>query len=220
MTDQIRDRVVRLAHAVGRAGLVIAAGGNIAARAGADQLWVTPTGWNLAELDADHLVRVSLSGGHLEGAETATSELLLHLAAMRARPDIAWSVHVHPPVATLLHALDVEIRVITTDHAFYLRSIATVPYLHPGSAQLADAAAAELAAGADIVLLRHHGCLVTANTPEVALSRAVNLEAAAEATYRAQLLGDRITVCPPQFLEHIRSEEARGRIYGLRGATR
>ena len=220
MSDQTRDGVVRLAHAVARAGLVIAAGGNIAARRGADQLWVTPTGWNLADLGTDDLVRVSLNGGHLEGTEAATSELVLHLAAMRARPDITWSVHLHPPVATLLHAVDVEIRTITTDHAFYVRSIATVPYLHPGSAQLADAAAGKLAAGADIVLLRHHGCLVVADTPGLALSRAVNLEAAAEATYRAQLLGDRTIVCPPQFLEHIRSEEARGRIYGPRGATR
>jgi ribulose-5-phosphate 4-epimerase/fuculose-1-phosphate aldolase len=220
MTEQIRDGVVRLAHAVAHAGLVVAAGGNIAAPAGADQLWVTPTGWNLADLGAEDLVLVSLDGGHLEGANAATSELLLHLAAVRARPEIAYSLHLHPPVATLLHALDVEIRTITTDHAFYLRSIATVPYLHPGSAQLADAAAEELASGADVVLLRHHGCLIVADTPDLALSRALNLEAAAEATYRARLLGDRTTACPPQFLEHVRSEEAHGRIYGLPNATR
>ena len=121
MTDQIRDGVIRLAHAVARAGLVIAAGGNIAGRVGADQLWVTPTGWNLADLSTDDLVLVSADGDHLEGANRATSELLLHVAAMRVRPDIAWSVHLHPPVATLLQALDVEIRAITTDHAFYLR---------------------------------------------------------------------------------------------------
>ena len=81
-------------------------------------------------------------------------------------------------MATLLHGLDIPIRTITTDHAFYLRSIATVPYRHPGSAQLAEAAAAELTAGADVVLLRHHGCLVVADTADLALSRAVNLEAA------------------------------------------
>jgi hypothetical protein len=46
----------------------------------------------------------------------------------------------------------------------------------------------------------------------------VNLEAAAEATYRARLLGDDSTECPPQFLEHVRSEEARGHRYGLHRA--
>jgi L-fuculose-phosphate aldolase len=218
VTDRIRESVIALGRAMAQAGLVVAAGGNIAARAGDDQLWVTPKGWSLADIAADDLVRVSLDGRRLEGANPPTSELLLHLAVLRARRNVAWSVHLHPPMATLLHAVDIPIRTITTDHAFYLRSIATVPYLHPGSVQLADAAAEELAAGADVVLLRHHGCLVVADMPDLALSRAVNLEAAATATYRARLLGDDATACPAEFLEHVRSEEARGRGYGLRSA--
>jgi L-fuculose-phosphate aldolase len=210
------ESLLGIARTVERAGLVVAAGGNIAVRVGDDELLVTPTGWNLAELDASDLVRVSLDGRRLDGANAPTSELLLHLAALRARPDVVWSLHLHPPMATLLHALGIGIRTITTDHAFYLRSIATVPYLDPGSAQLADAAAAELAAGADVVLLRHHGCLVVADTPEVVMSRALNLEAAAVATYRARLLGDDTTVCPPEFLAHVRDEERRGHRYGRR----
>jgi ribulose-5-phosphate 4-epimerase/fuculose-1-phosphate aldolase len=220
MTDQTRERVVDLGHRVARAGLVVAAGGNIAARVGEDELWVTPSGCRLADISAADLVRVHLDGGRGEGANTPTSELPLHLAALRARRDVTWSLHLHPPVATLLHALDIQIRTITTDHAFYLRSIATVPYLHPGSTQLADAAAEELSAGADVVLLRHHGCLVVAETPELAFATAMNLEAAAKATYRARLLGDDTIACPPEFLDHVRSEEAGGRGYGLRSAQR
>ncbi len=218
MTDSIRESVIDLGRAVARAGLVVAAGGNIAARTTDDRIWVTPSGWSLADLSAANLVQVSLDGRRLEGADAPTSELLLHLAALRARPDIGWSVHLHPPMAILLPVLDIPIRTITTDHAFYLRDIATVPYLHPGTAQLADAAGTELAAGADVVLLRHHGCLVVGDKPDLVLSRAVNLEAAAEATYRARLLGDNSSECPPQFLEHVRSEEARGHRYGVRGA--
>jgi len=214
MTGQIRDSLLGIARAVAHAGLVVAAGGNIAARVGPDELLVTPTGWPLADLDASDLVRVSLDGRRLDGTNAPSSELLLHLATLRARQDVAWSLHLHPPVATLLHGLGIGIRTITTDHAFYLRAIATVPYLHPGSAQLAAAAAAELAAGADVVLLRHHGCLVVADTPDLVVSRALNLEAAALATYRARLLGDDTTSCPPEFLEHVRDEEDRGRGYG------
>ena len=216
MTDSIRKHVIDLGRAVARAGLVVAAGGNIAARVTDDRMWVTPTGWSLADLGAANLVQVSLDGRRLEGALAPTSELLLHLAALQARRDVMWSMHLHPPMATLLPVLDIPIRTITTDHAFYLRDIATVPYLHPGSAELANAAAAELAAGADVVLLRHHGCVIVGDTPDLVLSRAVNLEAAAEATYRARLLGDHSAECPPQFLEHVLEEEARGRRYGLR----
>jgi L-fuculose-phosphate aldolase len=184
-----RDRIVALARAVHAAGLVVAAGGNIAARASASSLWVTPTGWSFGDLTAGDLAEVSLDGRQLRGAHAATSELPLHLAAYRARPDIAWSLHLHPPTATLLDALDIPIRTITTDHAYYLRTIARVPYLHPGGAELADAAAAALD-GSDVVLLRHHGCLVVSDSPDLLLSRALNLEAAATATYRAHLLGD------------------------------
>jgi L-fuculose-phosphate aldolase len=82
---------------------------------------------------------------------------------------------------------------------------------------LADATAKELAAGADVVLLRHHGCLVVADRPDLALSKAMNLEAAAEATYRARLLGDDSTTCPAEFLEHVRGEETRGHRCDPRG---
>jgi L-fuculose-phosphate aldolase len=219
MIDQLPAHVIDLAHAVARAGLVVAAGGNIAARISDDRMWVTPSGWNLADLHPSDLVQVTLDGRRLDGVNDPTSELLVHLSALRVRPDVTWSVHLHPPMATLLDGLGIPIRTITTDHAFYLRTISTVPYLHPGSAQLAEAAAAELTSGTDVVLLRHHGCLVVADSADLAFSRAVNLEAAAEATYRALLLGDTTTTCPPQFLAHVRGEEARGHRYGLRGGA-
>jgi L-fuculose-phosphate aldolase len=215
MNDAIRSRMLDIGRAVAGAGLVVAAGGNIAARAGEHSAWVTPTGLGLAELHPDDLAEVTLDGRHLRGARAATSELPLHLAAFRMRPDVTWSLHLHPPMATLLDALDIEVRTITTDHAFYLRTIARVPYLHPGTDELAETAATALG-DADVVLLRHHGCLVVAPTPELLLSRAMNLEAAATATYRARQLGDDDTACPPEFLDHVRAEEARGSSYGAR----
>ena len=218
MTEEIRRQVLRLGREITRAGLVVAAGGNIAARVGPDRVVVTPTGWGLADLTADDLAEVMLTGRQTGGPHAATSELPLHLAAFRARPDVAWCLHAHPPMATLLDALGIGIRTITTDHAYYLRSIARVPYLRPGTADVADAAAAELTRGSDVVLLRHHGCVVVADDPQLLLSRALNLEAAATATYRARLLGDDTTSCPEDYVEHARAEEAQGRRYGARHA--
>ena len=53
-----------------------------------------------------------------------TSELALHLALYRARPDVNAVVHLHPQTALLLDALGEHIRIVTTDHAFYLRRVA------------------------------------------------------------------------------------------------
>ena len=215
MSDPRAD-LLRVARTVVDAGLVVAAGGNIVTRSGPDRLLVTPTGWHLADLGADDLAEVTLDGRQVRGPHAATSELPLHLAVLRARPDATWSLHLHPPMATLLDALDIPIRTITTDHAYYLRTIARVPYLHPGGDAVASAGAAALADGADVLLLRHHGCLVLADSVQLLLSRALNLEAAAVATFRAVQLGDTGTVCPPEFLEHVRADEARGHRYGAR----
>ncbi len=134
----------------------------------------------------------------------------MHLAAHRARPDAPVALHLHPPHANLLVALGRAIRLITLDHAYYVRRLAVVPYLPSGSEELAAAVAARLAE-VDVVVLAHHGCLVMAPDVDAAYERAANLEAAATATYRALLLGDETTVCPPEYLERIQAREAAAR---------
>jgi L-fuculose-phosphate aldolase len=200
MSEEAAAGLVRLGRRGVQAGLVVASGGNLAARLPSDpnRVMVTPAGWALDELDPAALPVVALDGSVVGSSDTAepTSELALHLAAFRARPDVMVSVHLHPPMATLLHALDIDIRLITTDHAYYVRRIGGVPYLPPGSTALADAAAAELGRS-DVVLLGRHGCLVVADAFDLAFSRAANLEAAAVATYRALAIGATPPPPPP-----------------------
>jgi ribulose-5-phosphate 4-epimerase/fuculose-1-phosphate aldolase len=225
--DGVRADVVRLGRRVVQAGLVVAMGGNVSARRpGSDVVVVTPTARALDELTPAALPVVALatgsrcdgdgdgvSQGDGGGVTRPTTELALHLAVLRARPDVTVALHLHPPATTLLHALGIPIRALTTDHALALARRAELPYLDPGSDELADAVAGAVAA-ADVVLLRHHGCVVVADSADVAFSRAANVEAAAEATYRAHVLGDRDTTCPPRYLEHLAEQEARGIRYG------
>ena len=53
-----------------------------------------------------------------------------------------------------------------------------MPFIQPGSDDLARAVAAALP-DADVVLLGHHGCVIVADSFDVGFSRAANLEAAA-----------------------------------------
>lgn len=200
--------IVRLGRRVAGAGLVVGAGGNISVRTGSDEILVTPSGCALDELRPEGLVTLGLDGAVRGGTAAPSSEHPMHLAAHRARPDAGVVVHVHPPHATLLVALGRSIRLITLDHAYYVRRLAVVPYLPSGSAALADAVAERLGE-VDVVLLAHHGCLVVAPDPEAAYERVANLEAAATATYRALLLDDATTVCPPEYLAAVEAREAR-----------
>jgi len=202
------DAIVRLGKRVVAAGLVVGTGGNVSVRTGPDAIVVTPSGRALDEIDPADLVTLGLDGAVRPGGGLRpSSESPMHLAAHRVRPETAVGLHVHPPHTNLLAATGHRIRLITLDHSYYVRRMAVVPYLASGSRELAEAVAAGLA-GADVVVMTHHGCLVMAPDAESAYERAVNLEAAATATYRALLLGDTTTECPPEYLARIEAKEA------------
>jgi L-fuculose-phosphate aldolase len=164
---------------------------------------VTASGTWLGELDQGSFVAVGVDEGTPAepGALRPTSELALHVATYRARPDVNAIVHLHPQVTVLLDALGERVRLVTTDHAFYLRRVGRVPFHPPGSTELAEDAARAVADGTNCVILAHHGCSVLGESVEMAHRRAANLEEAAHLTYRALLLTrDSAAVipdCPP-----------------------
>jgi L-fuculose-phosphate aldolase len=202
------DALVELGRRVAAAGLVVGAGGNVSARVGADEILISGTGRRLETLTAADLASVRLDGTTAGPAvgPAPSSELPMHLAAHRARPDLGFVVHAHPAKANVLTATGRTIRLITLDHAYYVRRLVTVPYLPSGSDELA-AAVGDALARASVVVLSHHGCLVVAPDADLAFERVANLEAAASATFDALLLGDVGTVCPPEYLERIEARE-------------
>ncbi|MDG6101328.1 class II aldolase/adducin family protein [Dactylosporangium aurantiacum] len=189
--DHLRDQLARLGQAVVQAGLVVGSGGNLSARApGSDECWVTAAGTWLDRLSDGCFVRVRISDGTpLDTTGAPTSELGLHLATYRARPDANAIVHLHPQTVLLLDAIGEPIRLVTTDHAFYLRQVVTTPFCPPGDPLVGELAAAACADGVNCVVLSHHGCSVIADSVELAHKRALYLEEAAQLTYRALTLG-------------------------------
>jgi ribulose-5-phosphate 4-epimerase/fuculose-1-phosphate aldolase len=185
------------------AGLVVGSGGNLSARQpGAPVCWVSTSGSWLDRLTSNDFVPLRIDDGTSidPAAGVPSSEAALHLHTYRARPDVNAVIHLHPQSVLLLDALGERIRLVTTDHAFYVGRIARVGFLPPGSESLAAAAAAA-SVGADCVILAHHGCSVLADSVELAHKRVRNLEEAARLTYQALLLGHpEIPECPAEFL--------------------
>ncbi|SNT65009.1 L-fuculose-phosphate aldolase [Asanoa hainanensis] len=205
----LRDELAEGGAAVVRAGLVVGSGGNLSARlSGADTCWVTGAGTWLDRLSRPSFVRMRISDGAVLRSGDAlpagigtvpamrhsadlppSSEFALHLATYRARPDVTAIIHLHPQTALLLDALGERIRLLTTDHAFYVRRVGVVPFHAPGTSELAEAAALAATDGTNCFVLSRHGCSVLADSVELALKRAYNLEEAAQLTYRALALG-------------------------------
>ena len=201
-----RELLARLGLDAVRAGLAVASGGNLSARTDdAAEAWVTAAGTWLDRLDERDFVRVRISDGEVleatPGARPST-EVALHLHTYRVRSDANAIIHLHPQLAVLLDALGEPVRLVTTDHRVYLGRVARTPFHPPGTAALAEAAAAAVADGTNCVLLAHHGCSVLGDDPLMAYRRAVNLEEAARLTYRALLLTGGLSTrtieeCPP-----------------------
>ena len=204
-----RDQLAYAGRALVTAGLVVGSGGNLSARApGADTVWVTGSGTWLDRLDRPDFVAVRVADGTVVGDTGSvgdpvppTTELALHLATYRARPDVRAVIHLHPQTALLLDALGERIRLVTTDHVFYLRRIVRTPFRPPGGVEVAELAAQAAADGTNCVLLAHHGCSVLADSVELAHKRALYVEEAARLTYRALVAGrlDRLEDCPAAY---------------------
>ena len=209
----LRDQLAHVGYDVVRAGLVCGSGGNLSARIpDEDACWVTASGSWLDRLNRPSFTPVRISDGSPATIGTLpvahagpTSELALHLALYRARPDVNAVIHLHPQTTLLLDALSEQVRLVTTDHAFYLRRVSTVPFRLPGSTELAALTAAMAADGTDCFVLSQHGSVVLADSVELAHKRARNLDEAATLTYRALAAGrlDDLRSCPDEFLDRL-----------------
>src|SRR5437868_1280068 len=78
-------------------GLIGPVDGNFSARVGERYIVCTPSGAHKGELRPDDLVKLTLDGRVVTPGGKPSSELRMHLAIYRLRPDVRCIVHAHPP---------------------------------------------------------------------------------------------------------------------------
>ena len=196
--DEARERIVRVCRRLYDRGLIAGPDGNVSVRVSADRLLVTPAGMSKVDVTADSLVAVDLDGAPIDGApidgarldgRRASSELRMHLAIYRARPDVRAVVHAHPPTATGFAVAGETIPDgVLPEVICQMGAVALVPYATPGTEAVGDAFAPYLAAH-DAFLMANHGATTVGPTLEVAHQRMESLEHAARIVLSARLLG-------------------------------
>jgi L-fuculose-phosphate aldolase len=203
-TANLIRELIDVGAAAVQKGLALASGGNLSARLPAgDGFVVTGSGTWLDRLTPDDFSLMTPDGDVKGGAGSPSSEWKLHSRTYQVREDVNSVVHLHPQHCVLLDALGHEIRLITLDHAYYVRSVGRTPYYPNGSDELANAAA-EQARAHDCIVMGHHGCSALGPSVSMAFRRALNLEEAATQTYRALLLGDTTTSFPKDAMQALR----------------
>ena len=184
-------------------GLVVGSGGNLSMLLPDKKSFlITGTGTSLDRLDEDSFAVVSLDGTYSSSGTQPSSEYRVHLAAYQSRSDVTTCIHLHPQASVLLAALGIETKFVTVDHVYYLRKIVRIPWIRPGTQEIADAVAREIA-GVNVLVLENHGCVVVAGHPELAFSRALNLEEASELTLRSRIVGIEPLEVPSAYREYL-----------------
>jgi L-ribulose-5-phosphate 4-epimerase len=186
-----------------RRGLVLASGGNLSVRLDKDSVLITSSGTWLDRLTDQDFSVIDLDGQVLSGNPRPSSEWKLHTRSYGARSDVKSVVHLHPQMSMMVDALGHEIRLLTMDHANYVRKVARTDFYHNASDELADTAAAA-SLDANCIIMAYHGCSCVGPSAEMAYRRALNLEQAAEMTYRLLSLGDTHTAFPADAFAQLR----------------
>jgi len=184
-------------------GLVVGSGGNLSMLLPDKKSFlITGTGTSLDRLGEESFAVVGLDGTFSSTGMQPSSEYRVHLAAYQSRSDITTCIHLHPQASVLLAALGIETKFVTVDHVYYLRKIVRIPWIRPGTQEIADAVAQEIA-GANVLVLENHGCVVVAGNPELAYSRALNLEEASELSLRSRMVGIDPLEVPSAYREYL-----------------
>ncbi len=173
--DRQRE-LVDAAHRVAERGLVWASAGNISARLDDDHFLISASGQALGQLTTRDLVTCHVSSDSYAGEKRPSTETPMHRAIYRARPMVQAILHTASFYATLMSCTGLDVPTDITPEAMgYLGAVARVPYHHPGSDELAQAAAASMAES-EVLLLANHGPLCAAPSLAEAILRAETLE--------------------------------------------
>lgn len=207
----LRAAVADASRLLAGAGLVHGSAGNVSARAG-ELVAVTPTGAELALLEADEITLVDLAGAVVDGTRAPTSELDLHLAIYGRRPAGA-IVHTHAPYATALACVLEELPCVHYAMLELGGSVRVAPYRTFGTPELAAVTLAALE-GRTAALMSNHGAVAFGEDLEQAVRRSQLLEWACALYSRAASLGPPRTLDERQLGEVAAAIQARG--YGRR----
>ena len=187
---KLRSDLVATSRRLHQMGWVANHDGNISVRLRGDRLLITPAAVSKADVDDASLIIVDLSGKVLEGRRKPFSELELHLAAYRARPEVEVVLHAHPPMATAFGLTGVPLAPIAMPEIVVSLgdSIPTVPRAMPKTPAVVKGVEAA-ASTVDAMLLAGNGALTLGVDLNQALLRMELVEHYAKILQAARALG-------------------------------
>lgn len=218
VAEKARERLVKMGVKVAESGLVIGTWGNLSYRVVKDNaVVITPSGMDYHRITTRDMVTVDMDGRVVEGERKPSSELTLHLAVYRARPDVLCVIHTHSPYAGALAVARKPIPPILEDMAGMIGGLVPVAeYAAPGSRRLAEFVA-EALEKVNAVLLANHGVVGVGQTLEEAFQVCQLVERSAQVYLLASAVGTPVVLSDE---EVVRLRKSYVTYYGQKGGNR
>ncbi|MFH1038638.1 MAG: class II aldolase/adducin family protein [PVC group bacterium] len=175
---QVED-FVAAAHRVAEYGLVFCGSGNLSRRVDDDCMLVTAAGSWMVSLSIDEVAVCRIADGATLNGKKPSKEIGFHTAILRERGDVNVVLHFQSPCATTLACREPQVEnfFIIPEIPYYVGPVALVPYLRPGSPELAEAVTAAIREH-DLANLRNHGQVTVGRDFDGVIEKATYFELA------------------------------------------
>jgi L-fuculose-phosphate aldolase len=165
---QLKKEMSEIGHRIWLKGFCAGNEGNHSVRISEDRVLCTPTGISKGFLDPDDMCIVDMDGKQVEvnpRGRKRTSEVLVHLAIYKKRPDIGAVIHSHPPHATAFAIAGVPVPMgMHPEAEVFLGKIPIAPYALPSTQALPDSITPLIGPDTNTVLMGNHGTVSFSKT--------------------------------------------------------
>ncbi len=163
---EIKKEICAIGDRIYKKNFAAANDGNISFRMGPNEIVCTPTGISKGFMKPEDLCIVDGEGNQIAGHRKATSEIKLHIAIMKARPEVKSVVHCHPPHATAFGIAREPVPMcVLPEVEIFLGEVPIARYDTPGSQNFADTIL-PFVNKSNVVILANHGTVSWGETVE------------------------------------------------------
>lgn len=175
------DMFIHACVNVGFHGLTNCSSGNLSWRVDDEHMLISASRAWLSDVSNEEVAVCRISEGECINGLTPSAETAFHAGILRRRPDVSVVLHFQTPFATTLACGDLESvnYNVIPEIPYYIGPVGVVPYLPPGSPELA-AAVIDTMQTHDMAMMVNHGQVTVGTSFKDVIQKACLFELACE----------------------------------------
>jgi L-fuculose-phosphate aldolase len=186
---KLKEQICEIGRRLYAKGFAAANDGNITVRLNDKEVLCTPTMVSKGYMKPEDVCKVDYEGKQLAGTRKRTSEVLLHLAVYKTRPDVRAVVHCHPPHATAFAVAREPIpKCVLPEVEVFLGEVPMAVYETPGTQRFAETVL-PFVKDCNTIILANHGTVTFGPTLENAYFNTEIIDAYCRILILARQLG-------------------------------